>query len=498
MSDLQLRPYQAEAINGLRQRLKAGDKRVILCAPTGSGKTEMAIHLIQEAQRKGSRVAFVADRVTLVEQTSQRLTQYGIQHGVAQAANTIGRFEAIQVCSAQTIEKRESWKDLDLLIIDECHTQRKAIQQFAVGWDGPVIGLSATPLTEGLGKTYQSIVNATTTDELLADEWLAPLKVFAAKEIGMSGAKKTAGEWQAGEVRERGRKILGDIVSEWVKHTQEHFSGPVPTLLFSADVAHGEELCKAFQMAGYDFRQSSYRDSQDSTTEMVEGFRAGEFTGLVSVEKFVKGFDVPHVQCMIGARPYSSSLASVIQQLGRGMRIAEGKEYCLYLDHAGNMAGWYAEVSEIWANGVSELPAEKKAKPERKEGNQREAIACHECHFVMPPKATECPYCGAACRARKTQAKTAPGRMGEVERPGVKGQWEPSPWLWQQVCRVAVDRKGGDAEAARKFAVAQYKNMTGQWPSRSAVLEPCEGSADEKVVGKIKQQLIAYFKGKAA
>ena len=56
-------------------------------------------------------------------------------------------------------------------------------------------------------------------------------------------------------------------------------------------------------MAGYDFRQSSYRDSQDSTTEMVEGFRAGEFTGLVSVEKFVKGFDVPHVQCMVGARP---------------------------------------------------------------------------------------------------------------------------------------------------------------------------------------------------
>ena len=343
MAELQLRPYQVEAINGLRQRLAAGDKRVILCAPTGSGKTEMAMHLIQEADRKNSRVAFVADRVTLVEQTSKRLWANGIRHGVAQGDNTIGRYEPIQVCSAQTIEKRDYWKEIDLLIIDECHTQRAKIQEFAVNWGGPVVGLSATPLTEGLGKTYQSIVNATTTDELLADQWLSPLKVFAAKEIGMQGALKTAGEWQAKEVRERGRKVIGDIVSEWVRHTQEHFGGPVPTLLFSADVAHGEELCRAFQMAGYDFRQSSYRDSQDATTEMVEAFRAGKFTGLVSVEKFVKGFDVPDVRCMVGARPYSSSLASVIQQLGRGMRISNGKDYCLYLDHAGNMEGWYEE-----------------------------------------------------------------------------------------------------------------------------------------------------------
>ena len=345
MAELQLRPYQVEAINGLRKRLAAGDKRVILCAPTGSGKTEMALHLIQEAQRKESRVAFVADRRELVKQTSKRFWGNGVSHGIVMPGYDPAPSQRVQICSAQTIIKRGYWHDLDLLIIDECHTSWAKVQEFARNWGGPVVGLSATPITEGLGKTYQSIVNATTTDELLADHWLSPLKVFAAKEIGMQGALKTAGEWQAKEVRERGRKVIGDIVSEWVRHTQEHFGGPVPTLLFSADVAHGEELCRAFQMAGYDFRQSSYRDSQDATTEMVEGFRAGEFIGLVSVEKFVKGFDVPHIQCMVGARPYSSSLASVIQQLGRGMRISHGKDYCLYLDHAGNMEGWYEEVS---------------------------------------------------------------------------------------------------------------------------------------------------------
>ena len=124
---LELRPYQEAPIEGLRQSFRRGNKRVILCAPTGAGKTEMAISLIQEAQKKGSKVVFVADRVPLVDQTSKRLTEYGIEHGVAQAENTFGRMLPIQVCSAQTIEKRDYMSKADLAIIDECHGKREKI-----------------------------------------------------------------------------------------------------------------------------------------------------------------------------------------------------------------------------------------------------------------------------------------------------------------------------------------------------------------------------------
>ena len=124
---LDLWPFQTEAIESLRVTARSGNKRIILCAPTGSGKTEMAIHLIQEAQRKDSRVTFVVDGISLAEQTSARLSSYGIEHGYAQGKNTWGRRERIQVAMAQTIEKREFWSGLDLLIIDECHVQRKAI-----------------------------------------------------------------------------------------------------------------------------------------------------------------------------------------------------------------------------------------------------------------------------------------------------------------------------------------------------------------------------------
>ena len=70
---LELYPFQTEAIESLRVAARSGNRRIILCAPTGSGKTEMAIHLIQEAQRKGSKVTFVVDGISLAEQTSARL-----------------------------------------------------------------------------------------------------------------------------------------------------------------------------------------------------------------------------------------------------------------------------------------------------------------------------------------------------------------------------------------------------------------------------------------
>ena len=470
----------------------SGDGRYLLGDFTVTHNTELAIHLIQEAEDKGSRVVFVADRIALVDQTSQRLWGYGISHGVAQGSNTYGRRERIQVASAQTIEKREYWNNLDLLVIDEAHIQRKKIMEFAKEWGGPVIGLTATPLTPDLGSFYEHIVNATTTDQLLAEGWLAPLRIYAAAEIDMTGAKKTAGEWTASEVRNRGRRIIGDIVSEWVRMTQTHFGGPVKTLVFSADIAHGEELCRAFQAAGHDFRQSTHKDDDATTRRLVKGFREGAFQGLVSVEKFVRGFDVPDVLCMIGARPYSSSLASVVQQLGRGMRAAPGKEYCLYLDHAGNMAGWYEDVCEIWEKGVDNLPEPKKKREARREGKARQDVVCF-CGYVFMPGMAMCPSCGRE-KKRRTQAETVAGRMEELTRPGSRKWAEDKRWTWRHICRIAADYRGDGTERAKKFALAQYKTLYDEWPEWGWGHEPADGSADARVRRKVLQQLRAYSK----
>jgi len=82
--EIQLRDYQADAIEALRQGIKNGKRRQILCAGTGAGKTVIASKLLERADQKGQYALFMVDRVSLVSQTSETLDTYGIQHGVVQ------------------------------------------------------------------------------------------------------------------------------------------------------------------------------------------------------------------------------------------------------------------------------------------------------------------------------------------------------------------------------------------------------------------------------
>ena len=282
-----LRPYQEVAVEALRQGIRQGHKQQVLCSPTGSGKTEVGMWFVESALSKGKKACFLCDRISLVEQTSRRFFDAGIPHGVAQGDATTRRWEPIQVASAQTIEKRGFWPDLDLLIVDEAHIQRRNTLEFIRNVGCVTIGLTATPFAAGMAETYSNVVNARTTTKLLEDGWLCPVKVYAGTEINMAGAgRKPGGEWADRAAEERGIQIIGDIVPEWVAKTHEHFGGPVKTLMFGPTVAFCQEVCAAFQALGYDFRTSSYRDDQTATTHMIEEFRQGKFVGLASVDKF--------------------------------------------------------------------------------------------------------------------------------------------------------------------------------------------------------------------
>ena len=114
-------PYQAAAVQNLRSSLAAGVVRQMLCSPTGSGKTEIGMALVKGAIAKRKRVAFLCNRVHLVEQTSRRFLRSGIKHGIIQGANTTRAYENVLVASIQTVARR-GLPDVDLLIIDEAHT----------------------------------------------------------------------------------------------------------------------------------------------------------------------------------------------------------------------------------------------------------------------------------------------------------------------------------------------------------------------------------------
>ena len=483
---LQLRQYQEEALALLREGFAKGKRAQVLVSPTGSGKTEMAIALMKATKEKGNRAAMLLDRVVLCDQTSRRLERYHIDHGVMQAGHWRYRpYENIQVCSAQTLERRGSFPGLNLLIVDECHqTREQTIEFIKNNPDVRVIGLTATPFTKGLGKIYDHVVSPVTTKELVDQKMLVPLRVFIAKEIDMAGAKKVAGEWSQQEASDRGMKITGDIVTEWIKKTHQIFNEPRKTIVFASGVDHGSHLAAKFQEQGYNFICISYRDDEEWKKQVIEDFSKPDtkITGLIATDILTKGFDVPDVMIGVSARPFSKSLSSHIQQMGRVMRGHEGKEFAIWLDHSGNYLRFREDWEEVYEQGVDKLDEGKEKAKKEPTQKEKEAAKCPVCAAFWPSGDT-CLNCGHV-RERKNKVIAVEGEMvelsGTVSRESKQDFWNQMVWLM----RYQGWSKGRASHT--------YREKFGVWPKGLSDTNPQALSADTKKF--IDKKLHAFLK----
>jgi superfamily II DNA or RNA helicase len=456
---LNLRSYQEQTLIALREGFAKGKRAQILYAPTGAGKTEMAIELMRATKAKGNKAAMLLDRVVLCDQTSRRLEKYSIDHGVMQAGHWRYRpYENIQVCSAQTLERRGSFPGLNLLIVDEAHqTREQTIEFIKNNPDIRVIGLTATPFTKGLGKVYDNVVSTVTTKQLVEQNILVPLRVFIAKEIDMAGAKKVAGEWSQAEASERGMKITGDVVAEWIKKTHEVFGQPRKTIVFGSGVDHGTHLARKFQEQGYNFICISYKDDDEWKKQVIEDFSKPDtkINGLIATDILTKGFDVPDVMIGVSARPFSKSLSSHIQQMGRVMRGYEGKEFAIWLDHSGNYLRFRDDWDEVFEQGVDRLD-EGKEKPKREPSDKvKEASKCPVCSALWPSRSDTCYNCGHV-RERNNKVFAVEGEM--VELAGMSSR-ESKQQFWNQM--VWLQRYQGWSKGRASHT---YKDKFGVWP----------------------------------
>ena len=465
-----LRPYQIEALDKIRDGMRRDIQAQVLCLPTGGGKTVIAAEILRAAAERGSRAWFVADREALVFQSSRRLTEAGLDHGLLMGEYTRARHERIQVASIQTIEKRGGFfADLDLVIFDECHEVREFVRNYIKTSRTPTIGLSATPFTPGLGKVYDRVVTARTANQLLADKWLTPLRVFCPTPIDMTGAQKSGGEWSKNTVASRAIPIVGDVVSEWVAKTTQVFGGPVTTLVFGSSVAHVEELVRAFGEAGYQFAAVTYRSDKDPKDRQakIRAAEEGRICGLVSVDALGKGLDIPTVRCLVSARPFANSLASWIQQLGRGMRIADGKDSCVLLDHARNWLRFADEVEDFWERGIDRLhKGDKKRAGPRKPREEREHV-CRGCKLVLPKGAPHCPVCGLGRPRRRANVPTEAGTLHAYQAN--RGRTGSPSDPWPDLCRLAVNRGIKNPEQWARF---RYRELVGRFPKWGRAFEP--------------------------
>lgn len=499
MSKVKLREYQDATLDALRSAFAQGHRVVMLYAPTGAGKTEMAMALLEAADVKGNRSAMLLDRIVLVNQTSARLDKYQLAHGVMQAGHWRNRpYERIQVCSAQTIEKRGSFPGLKLLVVDEAHATRRQTMEFIKNnTDVRVVGLSASPFAKGLATAYTAVVGATTTEKLVAQGNLVPLRVFIAKEIDTKDVKvMSTGEFKADDLNEAAIQLSGDVVAEWQSKCQQIYGGPRKTIVFCAGVAHGADLVKRFSEAGFNFVQISYEDSDEFKVEAVRDFSRPDtqIHGLIACDILTKGFDVPDVMVGVSARPFKKSFSSHVQQMGRVMRPSAGKEFALWLDHSGNYLRFQDKWDELYHEGVSKLADDGEKPAKERSAEEKERAKCPKCGALWIGKGRTCHACGYVRPVFNTVAENTKAEMVEVGAGTAASRALQQQW-YRELRTVMRERGKDDAAVAYCF-----KDKFGKFPPwawRDFAYEPVPVSPEVASYEKSRRIKWAKAKGKA-
>lgn len=431
------------------------DKRkTLLYAPTGAGKTEMGIALAKKVHEQGGRVLWTANRIELIEQTSRRFTRADLDHGIIQANHFLtDPTKGIQIASIQTITRRQKMGEFDLILIDEAHgatspSYRKLLETYA---DTPVIGLSATPFSKGLGSKglFERIVKVVTVADLMQQGFLCDYRIFAPSKPDLKNVRMRMGDYDEQQLAAvvNTNKLVGDIVHEWKTR-----ANGVRTLVFATSIEHSKNIVAQFIANGVTAEHIDAYTPPEDRKAILERLKDGTTTIVSNVALLAEGFDLPDLGCMILARP-TKSLIRYIQMIGRVLRPAEGKEYALVLDHSGTVEQLGFPDDEL----PLELDDGTRRVTQKQQPKEKLPKVCPKCAFIRPQGVKGCPSCGWQPGAFRNDPEKYDGNLVEIKRPNVTREER------QQIYSAFVghaEKKGFKPG----WAAHQFHEMFRVWP----------------------------------
>lgn len=399
---MQLRDYQESAV---RATFAVLHRRPILVAPTGSGKTIMAVAL---TERIGGRTLWLAHRRELIEQAARHLEASGAMVGIIKAGVAPSPLANVQVASVATLVRR-AMPPADLVVCDECHHVTADSYQTILGAypRTPVLGLTATPFRldgRGLGDLFGEIVVAATPAELCERGVLHAPRVWAARTPDLRGVKVTGGDYNLGALSERvnDTKLTGNIVQTWLTRARGR-----RTVAFAVDVVHSRAIVAAFRAAGVRAEHLDGRTPAHEREAILGRLRSGETAIVSNCMVLTEGWDLPALECAIVARP-TASLNLHLQMIGRVMRASDGKDGAIVLDHAGNhhVHGLVTRRLEYSLDGGTKVGSSEPL------GLRR----CQQCGLLYELHVTACPECGWVPEVRKAgEIKSGDGELTEFD-----------------------------------------------------------------------------------
>jgi len=415
---IQLRDYQQESIEKIREALKTS-RKVLFVLPTGGGKTIVTAFMMMRAVKdKGLKAWFLVHREELINQTAKKFDLFDLDYTYICANKKYDPSKPIALCMIQTLVNRiesispENYPDI--VFIDESHhcvstSYLRVLNCLSDKWQ---IGLTATPKRldgRGLGGVFETLVLGPSMKELQAKGALTKYLIVAPEnELSLKNVGSVGGDYNLKQLAEeiKRAKIIGDAVTEYRTHADGK-----KLIAFCPTIDAANELADVYNAAGIPAKAISSKTPEDEREQAILDFAAGVIRILVNVDLVGEGFDVPDCD---GIQMFSAtkSLVKFIQMCGRAFRPDPNNpsKRAIIIDHVKNWEEHgFPCMDHRWA---LEYPKKKKSKG-------MSAKRCPKCKAVIPVVDTKCPECGYVFPQEVAKTKILNVRLRVIDPDGV-------------------------------------------------------------------------------
>lgn len=339
---------QKEALKNLQKLRLLRETKGLIISATGTGKTYLAALDVKNYNPK--RFLFVAHREQMLKKSldsfhkvlgGDKKTNYGILSGNTKNTDAKYLFATVQTLSKAENLNQFKRDEFDYILIDEAHHVGSKIYGKLLDYFTPdfLLGMTATPERSDDKNIYElfdyNVPYEIRLQEALEEEMLVPFHYIGVSDYTYNG-----------EVIDDNTNLKYLVSEERVKYVVEQskyygYDGDVlHGLVFVSRKEEADEIAKLLTKNGYPAQMLSGEDSQEQREQAIEKLKNGELTYLVTVDIFNEGIDIPFINQVIMMRK-TESVIVFVQQLGRGLRKAQGKEYLTVIDFIGNYKNNY-------------------------------------------------------------------------------------------------------------------------------------------------------------
>ncbi|MCM1380773.1 MAG: DEAD/DEAH box helicase [Muribaculaceae bacterium] len=334
-----LKEHQYQALVSLENMRKNRETIALLYHATGTGKTVTAV---SDAKRFGKRTLFVAHTRELVEQAVQTFSELWKDVDVGRFYDSVKQPDTYIVCgSIQSVALNlDMFKENDFgyIIIDEAHhasaeTYQKVLSYFAPEF---TLGLTATPERaddKNIIDIFKNTAHKLDIQTAVEIGELVPVRCIRIHtNIDLTKVRFNSVQYN---IRDLESKIFVPERNKLIVDVFMEYSSNKRTVIFCASVKHAEEIAEMINDRGVRACAVSGSMKTSERREYLAKFQSGEIKALCACDLLNEGWDCPETEVLFMARPTMSKVLYT-QQLGRGMRLADGKECLIVFDFVDN------------------------------------------------------------------------------------------------------------------------------------------------------------------